>query len=300
MASMSTDLYYQREVVTPELDWLADELCRRTDRPRTAAGTKGNLIHFNGSHRSQEFIEKSRYCTNRTYTRQTGLTGEQLRHIAGFDFTPGSTEAMIAQSRRLLAAMKAGQLEEVREIYCNVDGDRVVDGWDNVRNRAATSDSSHLWHWHLGLDRRHCANRRLMERILAIALGDTPTTTEAGGFLVALTDAKQEQIYTWLKDLNYLVYQGAQRRDGKGRTDVREEFYKIQDQLSVVAANLGDDVDESVILARIDQRAAEIRSGVVSDILARLPEQGPIDRDDLVAALTTVFGSMDGATPTGG
>lgn len=171
-SQFAADPWVRREVVTAELDWLGDELCRRTGRPRGAAGTKGDHRHLRGAHRSQEFIDRSPLCTNRTYTRQSGLTAEQSRHVAGFDFTPGNTQDMIDQSRRLLAEVRSGRLEAVREIYCNVDGDRVVDGWDNVRDRAATSDSSHLWHWHLTLDRRRCADRSLMERILAIALGE--------------------------------------------------------------------------------------------------------------------------------
>lgn len=163
--------YWDREIVTPELDWLGDELCRRTGRPRVAFGTKGDNRHLKGSHRSQEWIRRSRYCTNRTYTVQAGLTLDQMRHIAGVDFTPGSVEDMITQSKRISTAMISGQLEGVREFYGNVDGDRIVDGWDNVRNRKATSDSSHLWHWHLGLDRRYCGDRALMERILAVVLG---------------------------------------------------------------------------------------------------------------------------------
>lgn len=169
------DPWIRREVVTPEMDWLGDEMCRRTGRPRTAAGTVGDRAHLRGSHRSQEFIQKSPLCTSGTYTVQSGLTAEQLRHIAGFDFTPGTVEEMVAQCRRILAAMKAGRLNEVREFYGNVDGDQVVDGWDNVLDRAASSDSSHLWHWHLGIDRRHCADRNLMARIVAIALGDDTT-----------------------------------------------------------------------------------------------------------------------------
>ncbi|WP_320067859.1 hypothetical protein [Micromonospora sp. RTGN7] len=177
-AQLSAESYWSREVVTPEIDWLGDELCRRTNRPRVAFGTKGDRHHLRGAHRSQEWIKRSRYCTSRTYTAQPGLTAEQERHVAGLDFTPGSAADMIAQSERLLAAMQAGQLDEVREFYGNVDGDRVVDGWDNVRDRAASSDSSHLWHWHLTLDRRHCRNQQLMQRILAIALGDTQEDDE--------------------------------------------------------------------------------------------------------------------------
>jgi hypothetical protein len=176
-AQLQAEPWWGREIVTPEVQWMGAELCRRTSRPADAAGNKGNNVHLRGAHRSQEWILRSAYCTSRTYTVQSGLTAEQARHVAGFDFTPGDVEAMIAQSRRLMAAVKAGVLEEVREVYCNVDGDQVVDGWDNVRDRAATSDSSHLWHWHLTLDRRRCADRSLMERIVAIALGSEDDMT---------------------------------------------------------------------------------------------------------------------------
>lgn len=172
LAQLQSEPYWSREIVTAELDWLGDELCRRTGRPRDAAGTKGDTHHLNGAHRSQEWILNSRWCTSRTYTVQSGLTATQLRHIAGFDFTPGTVAQMIAQCKRLMSAMKAGILEEVRELYGNVDGDKVVDGWDNLHNRAATSDSSHLWHWHLSIDRKHLTNKALMERIVAIALGE--------------------------------------------------------------------------------------------------------------------------------
>jgi hypothetical protein len=169
---LQAEQWWGREIVTPEMDWLGDELCRRTGRPRDAAGSKGDNHHLRGAHRSQEWILHSAYCTSRTYTVQSGLTAAQARHIGGFDFTPGTVEAMVAQCKRIYAAMRAGQLDEVREFFGNVDGDQVVDGWDNVRDRAASSDSSHLWHWHLTIDRRRCADRALMERIVAIALGD--------------------------------------------------------------------------------------------------------------------------------
>lgn len=181
-AQLQAEPWWGRETTTAEMDWLGDELCRRTGRPRAAAGVKGDNRHLRGSHRSQEWILNSRYCTNRTYTVQPGLTAVQQRHIAGFDFVPGewgsaaNRRLMAAQTGRLLAAMKAGRLDEVRELYGTVDG-RTVTGWNNVENRPATSDDSHLEHWHLGIDRRHCANRSLMERILAIALGEDDDMT---------------------------------------------------------------------------------------------------------------------------
>lgn len=189
LLQLQSEPYWDREIVTPEIDWLGDELCRRTNRPRTAFGAKGDRYHLRGAHRSQEWLTKSSFSTSRTYTVQSGLLGEQLRHVAGIDFTPSSLTEMIAQSKRILAAMKAGKLDEVREFYGNVNGDKIVDGWDNVNNESETADSSHLWHWHLTLDRHHCTNRGLMERILNIVLG----LDEGDGEL----DAKQsEQLAT--------------------------------------------------------------------------------------------------------
>lgn len=173
----ASDPWVKAEIVTPEMDWLGDEICRRTGRPRTAFGTKGDRFHLSGAHRSQAFLTGSPLATNRSYTVQPGLSTEQLRHVAGIDFTPATSGQMIAQSQRLYNAMRAGQLDEIREIYCNINGDKLVDGWDNVADRPITSDDSHLWHWHLSLDRRQCRNRALMERILSIALGATPPTS---------------------------------------------------------------------------------------------------------------------------
>lgn len=174
---IQSEYWWQREIVTVELDWLGDELCRRTGQPRTAAGTKGNPAHLNGGHRSQEWILRSLYCTNRGYTVQPGLTAAQARHIAAIDFTPGvwgtarNRQLMVEQTGRLLAAMKAGELDELRELYGTVDG-RTVTGWNNSGDRIVSSDLSHLDHWHGTIDRRHLTNRALMERIVAIALGD--------------------------------------------------------------------------------------------------------------------------------
>jgi hypothetical protein len=184
-AELAAEPWWGREIVTPELDWLGDTLCTRLARPRGAAGSKGDNKHLAGAHRSQEWILASRYATSRTYTVQTGLTDVQARHIAGFDMVPGpwgsttNLRLMIEHTGRLLDACRSGRLPEVRELYGTLDG-RTVVGWRN--GRPATSDDSHLEHWHLSLDRRECDNRALMERIVAIVFGedgeDMPTVDE--------------------------------------------------------------------------------------------------------------------------
>ncbi|MFC6015370.1 hypothetical protein ACFP2T_04050 [Plantactinospora solaniradicis] len=255
-AQLQAESWWSREILTPELDWLGDELCRRTKRPRGAFGNKGDSNHLRGAHRSQEWILKSRYATSRTYTVQSGLTAVQQRHLAGVDFTPGSTSQMIAQCKRIYAAMRAGQLEEVREFYGNVDGNKVVDGWDNVRNRAASSDSSHLWHWHLTLDRRHCANKHLMERILAIALGD-PVEED-------VDDATIDKIATRTKT------------KVMADTGIQQLLARVQ-QLTVDQATLLDAAGRDPT----DEKA------IVDGVLAGL---GTRDMDSVAAALKTAFG----------
>ncbi|GAA4718374.1 hypothetical protein [Phytohabitans rumicis] len=176
-AQLEAEPWWGREIITTELDWLGDEICRLTHRPRGAAGTKGDIAHLRGAHRSQEWILNSKFCARRAYTVQSGLSDAQRRHIAGFDFTPGewgtaeNRRLMKIYTQRLLTAMRAGRLDEVREMFGTVDGEEVT-GWNNVENRFVTAGSSHLDHWHLSIDRRHCANQALMERILAIALGE--------------------------------------------------------------------------------------------------------------------------------
>lgn len=179
-AQLQAEPWWDREIITAELDWLGDELCRRTGQPAYAYGTKGNNAHLRGSHRSQEWLKNSVYATSRTYTVQSGLTTLQARYIGGVDWTPGvwgtaeNRRRMIEITGRVIAEMKAGRLPEVREVYGTLDA-RTVTGWNNVEDRVATSDDSHLDHLHLGIDRRHANNRALMERLADLIGGDMYT-----------------------------------------------------------------------------------------------------------------------------
>lgn len=250
LAQLEAEPWWDREIVTVELDWLGDELCRRTGRPRVAAGTKGDRHHLRGSHRSQEWIKRSAFCSNRTYTVQGGLSPLQERYVAGFDFTPGDVEDMIAQSKRILAAMRAGRLNEVREFYGNVDGDQVVDGWDNVRDRAASSDSSHLWHWHAGIDRRYLTDKALMARIVAIALGiDEQEVPD-------MTPQQAQQ----LRDAHYTTSVAIPNPTGDGKVPLHVWAGWMTDAVKALATAVGN-VDEAT-KAQLQQDLAELKAGV--------------------------------------
>jgi hypothetical protein len=177
-AELQAEPWWNREIVPEPLRDMGGRLCSAYGRPLNAYGVKGDNLHLYGSHRSQEWILNSRYATSRTNTVQSGLTAEQLRHVAGFDFNPGSTARMMEICARLDREVRAGRLEQVLAWYGNLDGDNRVDGYDNIRNRLATSDSSHLWHLHMTLDRRLVADAASMRRVADVLLGQASTQEE--------------------------------------------------------------------------------------------------------------------------
>lgn len=121
-----------------------------------AVGGKGDNKHLRGYHRSRRWILESRYSAygRDDYSITNALDkGGDPNWLAALDATPKTTATLVAMCQRLDAAMRADTLPQVREWYGNVDGNQVVDGWDDVIHRAASSDSSHLWHLHISFYR---------------------------------------------------------------------------------------------------------------------------------------------------
>lgn len=175
-SQLEDEPWWDRETVTNEHHWLGEELCRRTNQPPGAFGTKGNNAHLNGGHRSQEWIKNSIYCNNRLYTVQSGLTAEQLRVIAASDFTPGvwgtptNRLLMRQQTGRLVDAAKSGRLRGITQVEGTLDG-VVTYGLNVASGSTFRPDSSHLEHWHLTYDRRFMHDMGLMQIIVEVALG---------------------------------------------------------------------------------------------------------------------------------
>lgn len=93
----------------------------------------------------------------------------------------------------------------------------------------------------------------------------------------ALSDAEQEQLLKFAKDNNYLLWQGAQKPDGSGRTDIRQHFYNIEGMLTEIKAN------QMTMLGKDWVNEQEIVDGVLEGL-------GSKDLDDAVAALRAAFG----------
>ena len=125
--------------------------------PAAAVGAKGDTAHRSGYHRSRAWVLGSSFSANGTGDYSVRYapdkTGGDDDWVCALDITPGSVERMIAASKRLDTALRAEMLPTVREFYGNINGDKIVDGWDNLLDRAVTSDSSHLWHIHISFYR---------------------------------------------------------------------------------------------------------------------------------------------------
>lgn len=154
MADMRTDPYYIAEYVPTGLALLRAKLLKEFGLSPEKIGIKGYWVtHKRGHHRSRNFIRFSPYCTDRSYSVSASVNqGGDGNWLAGMDISI-DTPRLIMMCKRLDAAVRAGNLEKITEWYGNDDGDNYVDGYDNIANLPATSDSSHLWHLHLSFAR---------------------------------------------------------------------------------------------------------------------------------------------------
>lgn len=162
---------WRAEIAAPALATLASRI--RGHWPGAEVGVKGNNVHLRGYHRSRRWIKESSYCTNRTYSvsRTAGdRSGGDPNWLCALDFGGISQAELHAVCKRLDAAVRAGLLEKITEWYGNFGDDGRVDGWDNISDRLASSDSSHLYHLHMSFDRGR-ANEDHSD-VLAILMGE--------------------------------------------------------------------------------------------------------------------------------
>lgn len=155
LAQLQAEPWWSRETIPPALAKLRSRLLNHWALPSSAIGIKGDYRHLRGYHRSREWVKNSRYATNRSYSVSEtpgNRAGGDSRWIAAMDITL-PRDVLLAVCRRLDSAVRSGKLEKVTEWYGNLNGDTRVDGYDNIRDRVASSDTSHLWHLHISFDR---------------------------------------------------------------------------------------------------------------------------------------------------
>lgn len=271
LEQLEAEPWWDREIVTPEMDWLGDELSRRTGRPRDAFGTKGNTVHTSGGHRSQEWIKNSAYCDNHSYTVQSGLSAEQARHIAAGDWTPGqwgtvANRALVAvQTRALRDAALRGDLAGLTQIMGTLDG-RTPWGINLPAGTTFRPDSSHLDHWHVTGDRKRMRDKALMQKILEVVIG---VVMDELGWLVLIY--RMEALVGMLETV----------RDGPHKGQPMPFVTALKEMLA--------------ILRELKARPAVQPAPVDIDALAA--KLAPMVELAAERAVRKVLGAVDGATP---
>lgn len=306
LALLRTEPYWDREVVSPELKWLGDQLCAATGRPASAVGTKGDITHLSGGHRSEEWLQRSRWCVDRAYTVQPRLTAEQLRHIAALDFTPaawGSPDnraKVVTLTKRYVAAGRAGRLDGVLEVIGCLNG-RTAVGIEIPTGEMWPASSDHLEHVHKTFDRRRLRDRQVMERVLTAAFGedDMEITKAEWNQAVGYDDAVPTPP-NWPSDnpgmsvasaLKELLLRGV---EAEGMPDQVKAIQVALVSLVTLVENGGGNPDIAALVAKVDAlssavQATRIDTKATADAVAAL-------RADLAAVKARVAEALGGAT----
>lgn len=91
------------------------------------------------------------------------------------DAQAGNYKTIDKYTSRLMASAKNAsdpRLDLVLfEFYGQDDDDHVVEGWNEYKEEAVTSDSSHLWHLHLSFLRNKCGDPLAMWALLTVLYG---------------------------------------------------------------------------------------------------------------------------------
>jgi hypothetical protein len=269
------DSQWRREVVPPNLAELASRLCAFYKVPATHAGTKGNEAHRQGYHRSRRFLLMSQYAGSRSYSvSEPGNRGGDEDWISALDFSLDDAR-LIAACKRLDDAVRAGKLEKVAEWYGNRDGDNRVDGFDNIRNRVASSDPSHLWHLHISLIRSHADDDHTdIFEVLTGGESDmepttpVPTPPDVGGGTYLGKGVVKAAGWIWHATYFNIGNLGKTLKALADTVAANEAAAKARDAATLAAINklsealragTGASSDTAMILTRIDEAESSVK-----------------------------------------
>lgn len=270
LAQLQAEAWWIREFTPPALSALRIKLLDYFNLPGANVGIKGNTVHLRGYHRSHAWIKNSRYCTNRTYSVSETPGNRNPGNddwLSAIDITVDRPR-LIEICRRLDVAVRAGRLEKVTEWYGNDDGDNRVDGFNNIANVVATSDSSHLWHLHISFDRGRVNEDHT--DLYDILIGeDVPTVVEIWS-ANAGSSANPVRVIDRLNQA-WVAASAAQA----GVTALQAVVQQLAD---LIAAG-GGSVDTAAILAGVDERLAAFKTEVEQVVDAELDEQSVAGAD---------------------
>jgi len=288
-------------------------LTRSTDLDPDEVGIVGNPDHRGGYHCGSDRVVSGDYSVVESSRDRTGLTLDAAALDVG-DFSirvGGKAHTLASFSVWLVAQCKAGTADtrDIREVIYSPDG-KTVKRWDRLGKRS-TGDSSHLWHTHISFHRDAIKAGRdltpLFRRYLTeIGLIKAPQPLEddmqpSDQLTIAGWGPK-----TWPDDKGLAdgkisaetAWGGAYLHARLGQERAGQLVTMVEALTKLVGGQDASRVLEEIRAQHEQTRAAV--AGIVPAVLAELPDEGPVSREDLVAALTSVLGSVDGATPAQG
>lgn len=243
-------------------------------------GFKGDDNHDGGYHRSIRWNYTTLGYGANYSDRISRDTSERATvrkdAIRAIDIT-APKHVLLPMCQRLDRAVRAGLLEhDVREWYGNVNGDRIVDGYDNFRNAVASSDPSHLLHLHVSLytdtvDQSHTT-------LTGVLIG---TNVNGDDLFMALTPAEETEVLENTRWVKQFIDKG-ERRGGSWTgppnsqelawmarqfTEIDGANTALRNQLALAMSMVqqlidmvnegGGDMNTATILAHMDEIAAE-------------------------------------------
>jgi peptidoglycan hydrolase-like protein with peptidoglycan-binding domain len=145
--------------------------------PKSQLG--GILARKPGYHNSRDHLPSDDYSVAQFAVDREGPASEGSAIDWTFPSAQAGNYADISKySKRLYAARNEGdeRTKYIREFFGQIDSDSSVEGWDFSKNRASSSDSSHLWHIHISIHRKYINDAYAMKAILSILKGESLET----------------------------------------------------------------------------------------------------------------------------
>lgn len=269
---------WRAEFSPPALQFLAARLRRRW--PSAGIWIRGDNNHLRGYHRSRRWIKESRYCTDRNYSvsRTAGdRSGGDANWACALDLGGIAQSELHAACRRLDEAVRAGRLEKITEWYGNFGDDQRVDGWDNISNRLASSDSSHLFHLHMSFDRGR-ANEDHTD-VYEILTGDDMSEFSQPDPWGISPDGHNRTPAQQLRDAYAAVFFGERPRGSDGKPVgpqpwIVREIDEIGGKLAELTVPAPSPVDIQALAAALEPMLEAAAERAVRRVLGGLDEAG--------------------------
>jgi hypothetical protein len=235
---------------------------------RAETGSKGDQNHLRGRHRSRAWVANSAYCTDRTYgNRDARDKAGDANWLRATDVGISGAE-LRAASAQLDAAVKAGRLPSVAEWFGTKDGTHVT-GWFD--GHVSSSDSSHLYHLHVGVWTAFCDDAGQMDLLGDIITGEDDDMTPRQEYVLHVINYRLEGVLSGKASVTVPAFTASNGdkfpalTTANGTVAAVKALSVVVEQLAAAITAGGGTVDTAAILAGVDNRLASLRAATETD-----------------------------------